>query len=342
MGGLKLFKDRPWKPRDVECGPPFRRGSRRKSSAINFVLMNGGIGDFINFTSSLIWVAETQKHVDGFVWAHDPMLEVCRFLFKKYPNFRVHNRLDFEKYCVEGALIVAPQRSTQFLNATGQHLLDLGFNYFGQIDSPPEGWGYLPRIDYTGPWKWPELKQVKRYAIFTPGATTDVRTVPAYAFNELVDYVSGLEITPVFLGKKTIAGSYEAKFEEGYDYTKGIDLREQTTLLEATQIMRGAEFVMGLDNGLLHLAGCTNVPIIFGHNITTVKHRQIKRREGITIDITINEKDLECIGCQSRMRYTKHSFDKCIYTDKMCLTMMFQDKCVVWKQAINQILCKGL
>lgn len=327
-----------YKQRTVECGPPFRRGTKRKSDPINFVLMNGGIGDFINFTAALTWVAETQKHVDGFVWAHPPMLEVCQHLFKKYRHWKVYDRAQFTKFVVEGSYIIAPNRGTQLLNATGAHLLDLGFNYFAQLDKAPDGWGHLPVIDYMGPWKWPQIKQAGKYAIFTPGATAPARTMPVKAFNELVAYTKSLGVTPVFLGKKVVMGDYVANFEEGYDYTNGIDLREQTSMLEAVQVMRGAEFVIGLDNGLLHFAGTTNVPIIYGHNVTTVEHRKIQRKSGVTIDIYISPQILSCSGCQSKMRFTRHNFNKCIYGDLKCLDILFRDDSREWKSAIDTIM----
>jgi hypothetical protein len=300
--------------------------------------MNGGVGDWLCFSAALLYIAKVHTHVDGYIWAHPPMTDVYRYLFKDIPRWRIHDRVDWEKYMVDGSLVAAPKKGTQLINSCGSHLVDLGFTYYCNYSRPPEGHDVLPLIDYEVPWKWPELDPQTQYAIFTPGATSQARTMKAEYFNELVAYTKSLGIVPVFMGKKVVMGEYVANFEEGYDFSQGIDLREKTTLLEATQIMRGAVFVLGLDNGLLHLAGCTDTPVIFGHNVATIAHRRLKRQRGLTVDITVPKKKLGCIGCQSEIRFTKHNFTKCIHGDYLCLDMLFRDNCEVWKRAIHMIV----
>ena len=321
----------------------FGPGVRTTSLPVSFVFINGGMGDYINWAAAVEYVSKTQPHVDGRIYTSGLFLEVAKHLFGHLPRWRIENRDDFTAKYERGSLVAIPKPGTQLLNACGSHLMNLGFYYFCCTDPPPKEHNYLPEINYEGPWRWLDLDPDSRYAVFTPGATAGVRTMPVGAFNELVNYTLGKGITPVFLGKAELSEEYRATFLS-YDFSKGIDLRERTTLLEATQVMRGAEFVLGLDNGLLHLAGTGKTPIIFGHNVTQIHHRDIRRRVGLTINITVSSKVVNCIGCQSRMRFIpKHDFRKCFFDENEqrsmhCLPALFKDGAAVWKSAIDKVL----
>lgn len=309
----------------------------------SFVFEGGGMGDYINWATSLKYIAETYTHVDATIFSSGLFLDVLKYLFSGYPGWKVVNRDEFLKHHVQGAGVCAPKRGTQLLNACGAHLMDLGFHYFLCLDKPPEEYNHLIPINYTGPWKWPELDPSQPYCIFTPGSTVDVREMPVAAFNELCRYAKSKGITPVFLGKAELSDNYTAKFLN-YDFSLGVDLRERTNLLEATQIISGAKFIVGIDNGLLHIAGCTTTPIIFGHNITAIEHRNIRRKKGLTINITVDETKLPCIGCQSKVRFvTGQDFRWCVFKDnpdlnKKCLPMLFRNHAQVWKEAIDLAL----
>lgn len=323
----------------------FRPRTSHTPVHVNYIVAGGGLGDYINHCAALEWIARECPHVMGHIFVNPPFLDVAKYIFKKYPRFKVSDLRDVDARLIEGSLIVNHRKSPQLIQATGAHLLDLGFMYFAQLDKPMPGYNRLPTIDYNGPWKWPDLKEDSKYAVFTPGATADTRAMPAKHFNTLVNYTADLGITPVFLGKKefsttkaSIEAGYTAKFNEDNDYSRGIDLREKTSLLEAVQIMRRARFVIGIDNGLLHFAGTTETPIIFGHTVATVEHRKIRRPKGLTIDIAVDEKTLPCIGCQSRMRFIAgHKFSRCIYDDYACLELLFADDCATWKKAIDHV-----
>ena len=329
----------------------FRPKTRHESVHIHFFLSQGGLGDYINHMPAFQWLAEKCPHLEGRLFVNKPFLEVAEFIMRPYKQWKVINKVLAPKFLKTGDAVVDPVNYKKFINATGAHLLDLGFMFYACHDKPYAGYNRLPSINYSKPWRWPELNPDWEYAIFTPGATAQARAVPAKHFNNLVDYTISKGVTPVFLGKADFAGlgkkegsskGYYAKFDEGYDFSRGVDLREKTTLLEAVQIMRGAKFVIGVDNGLLHFAGCTEVPIIFGHTVAEVEHRKIRRPKGLTIDIAISRDSLPCIGCQSNMRYIMgHQFKFCIYGDYQCLDLIFADDARTWKQAIDVVLEHG-
>ncbi len=335
----------------VEGGRGFLPRTQLVREPVCFIFINGGLGDYINFMSSILWVAKENPHVIGHVIVKQPFQDVAKFILKDFKNWSVEEpnflREASDRY--PHVQIHYPRKEDQLITAIGAHLMDLGFMYYARMSKPPEGYGYLPEVKYTGPWKWPELEKGP-YAVFTPGATARSRVIYGQHFNELTSYTLSRGITPVFLGKRDFVDKasngvgYNATYQTDYDLTKGIDLTEKTTLLEAIQIMSKACFVIGLDNGLLHFAGTTKTPIIFGHNVATVEHREIRRRQGQTINVHINEKDLACIGCQSHMRYlVEHNFNKCLYeTEKShaykCLDLLFSDRCGTWKSAIDHVI----
>lgn len=327
-----------------------RPGTDVKMVTANFFMQSGGLGDYINMVQSLLYAADTMPYLRGRVIVKRPFYDVAKYLFKDKVGWRVIDLDDRSFKLDDGSLIVAPKPNEQALNATGAHLMDLGYMYFLNIDKAPERDDFMRPIFYDGPWHWPELNPTSAYAVFTPGATVDVRAMPAKAFNELTAYTKALGVTPVFLGKRDFTATadqkqfaaYGAKFNSEYDFSCGIDLRERTTLLESVQIMRKARFVIGLDNGLLHFAGTTPTPIIFGHNVASIEHRKIRRQIGVTIDISVSPESLPCIGCQSKVRFIPgHRFSNCLYGDKACLDYLFANDCETWKRAIDRVLSYG-
>lgn len=330
----------------------FRENSEIKPVTAYFVMHNGGLGDYINMISAILYIADRYHHVKGRVIVNPPFLAVAKYLLDKYPQWYCIDARDKNLKLEDDCLVINPKPREQAINATGAHLMDLGWKYYLNIETCPEPfidqYNVLPRIKYEGPWKWKELDRSKPYAVFTPGATTKARTMPAKPFNELVEYTLSLGITPVFLGKKDFAegrdmvkcADYTANFNKSYDLTKGVDLREKTTLLEAIQIMGGAKFVLGLDNGLLHFAGTTEVPVIFGHNIADLKERTIRRpNPNRTFNIAVPREALACIGCQSNMRFiVGHRFNRCAYDDLKCLEYLFANDSETWKQAIDMAI----
>jgi ADP-heptose:LPS heptosyltransferase len=43
--------------------------------------------------------------------------------------------------------------------------------------------------------------------------------------------------------------------------------------LQTGKIIAGAKTIVGVDNGLLHVAGCTNIPIVGGYTSVDPEHR---------------------------------------------------------------------
>jgi hypothetical protein len=347
LNRFKTSKIEYYKSIEVPLNPAiFGLNLKSPTMPVSYMFGSGGVGDYINWCSAINFIKDTFTHADGRIFTSKLFLPVAQYLYGNLPRWKVIDREFFYDEYENNSILAYPKQGTQLWNACGGHLMDLGFAYFCCTNPPPEKYNYLTEINYEGPWKWPELDPDSEYAVFTPGATAGVREMPFPAFNELAHYVKSKGVTPVFLGKCELSEEYRAKFLP-YDFTLGVDLRERTSLLEATQIIKRAKFIVGLDNGLLHMAGTTTTPVIFGHNITEIHHRDLRRREGLTFNVTVAEETLACIGCQSRMRMLyKHDFRNCFFKkdpnrDKICLMHLFKDGAREWKKIIDSVLENG-
>ena len=161
------------------------------------------------------------------------------------------------------------------------------------------------------------------YAVLTTGFTAEVREWPPEEVNKTAKWLVEQGITPVFLGqtqtetgnKHTIKGT----FKEEIDFSQGINLIDKTSLLQAATIMYSAKAVLGVDNGLLHVAGCTDVPIIGGFTTVTPEVRMPVRNNilGWNYYPVVPDKSLECSFCQEKTNFLfGHDYRNCIYKGK--------------------------
>lgn len=334
----------------VTCGPDhgLREGSRVPSSIFNYLIVGGGLGDYICQMPVFEWIAATQPYVHGRIFTHSHFKDVVEYVMRDHPSWKIYLVDDLPKVHGAGEFIVNPlhfhQHQADYINPCGAHLMDVGFMFYSNYSEPPEAYRRMP--DLSGYDSGVDWGLTTPYAVVNPAYTAMTRSMPAEAFHEIKNYLLSRGVTPVLLGKKNFNNNKEGSESEYYaklrgemDFTDCVDLREQTTLLEATEIMRDAKLVYGVDNGLLHFAGCTEVPIIFGHTVTKVEHRDIRRPKGITHHITVPPEELACTACQSNVRnIVGLDYKYCLYQDYLCTDLLFKDRAALWKRAIDDIL----
>lgn len=293
----------------------FRMGSLGAKTEVNFVIGGAGIGDYIGYLCVLDWVAKTHPQVLGRVYCGDFFLPIVENVFRKYPHWASLNRNKLNEHLIKTRPTFATH--TEFPNRLGMHSVDLGYVYYANIFPPPEDGNSYPQLDFSE-YKTNELPP--SYAVMTPYATNKPRMMDAKAFNGIKDHFIRCGITPVFIGKKEITAQRFVELNPGYDFTGGLDLTNQTSLLSAAGIMSEAKVVVGLDNGLLHLAAMTEVPIVFGYTVSSPSHAKPRRKSGKIFNIYPDEKNLPCTFCQSKMRYMfNHDFAECVYRDLLCI-----------------------
>jgi ADP-heptose:LPS heptosyltransferase len=180
----------------------------------------------------------------------------------------------------------------------------------------------------------------KKYVVLTTGYTVGVREFKADSVNKIISFVKSKGYTPVFLGsEKTATGAkhvIKGVFDDKVTYHSGLKLINQTTLLEAAKIMQGAKAVVGVDNGLLHVAGCTDTNIVAGYTTVAPQFRAPYRATNGVWMAVVPEESLACRFCQSNTNFLYGvDYTKCFEKDLLCVKQMTADKFIA---ALEHIL----
>lgn len=177
----------------------------------------------------------------------------------------------------------------------------------------------------------------RAFVVMTTGFTAPVRELKARAINETVRWLKQTQgISTVFLGKsETVVGDdrgniIRGKFSAEVDYTAGLDLRDKTSILEAAKVMSYSHAVVGLDNGLLHVAGMTDVPIVAAYTTVEPATRVPVRNGqiGWRCSVVVPDDTLECRSCQTHQNFSRHDFKFCPYGDYACLEQITSGKLI--------------
>lgn len=333
---------------NMAFGPTLACSALKQTSHV----MRGDFGDFINYSSSLRWVAKNCPWVIGKVFVSEYLNPLFKEIFKDFPEWEVFPGERAGEFIDPQSPIIGPEImmngtnvNPQLVNATGAHLTDLGFAYFANMIPAPKD-AYLPKLDFPEQKLLPKVKRLHgKYAVVPTGSMTPSRWIEGKHLNPLIRHIKALGLTPVFLGKRDPTGNGKlcAHFAEDIAYDEGLDMRDQTSILDAACIMQHAAFTVGLDCGLLHLASCMkDSRVIFAYNITTPKHRMPRRNWGQTINVCLTPADLECAACQSRVKLnSSHTYHECIYGDTKCIDLLFGNDAARFKNAIAQLIVEG-
>lgn len=171
--------------------------------------------------------------------------------------------------------------------------------------------------------------------VITTGYTAKVREFPPEEINKISSWLISKNITPIFLGqtntKTGVKHSIQGNFDSKVDFTNGINLIDKTSLLEAASIMENAKAVIGVDNGLLHLAGMTSKPIIMGFTTVSPEIRAPIRNniQGHNCQYVTPDVTLGCRFCQQRTNFLYgHDYRNCLpqYKDYLCTKQMTAEK----------------
>lgn len=299
-----------------------------KTKTVNFVLAKSGLGDILNFLPALNWIAETQPHVNGVIYCNDWLELVAKHFFNKFSTWRIRPVEWLAKEVVQRTPTYFIDQTRGYVNPAGAHLVDLGFIYFTNQATAPVGFSHLLQFDDSLR-KAQITSGVGKYAVITPVATCSNRGMDVFLFDKLKTHTLSLGLEVVVLGKETNPPTK--------DYSRCINLINKTSLMEAASIIQNAALVIGVDNGLLHLAGMTKTPIVFGYTTVSSKLREPRRPHGVCVNVEIPESLLPCISCNEKMRFTfSHDFKYCFYKDDKCVEILSQSD--LWFKAIDEIL----
>lgn len=336
---------------EAEFGPEFglRPNTPIKRWIINFIFNEGGLGDFVNYTAATVWVARNSPWVEGRLFVPKYLVPLLKDIHEEFGHWEVIPSELASERLEEGTSIIGPgiivggrNISPQYLNCMGAHPIDVAYSYYAHSSPAPPDLK-LPMLDYPAQRLLPSVKRLRgQYAVIPTGAVSPARQVYGRHINPLIDHLRSRDITPVFLGKSSLMsnGQITTQFADDIDYSKGLDLRDQTGIKDAATIMQHALVTVGLDCGLLHLAALMkNSRLVFGYNVTSVAHREPRRDHGRHVNIHLTKQDLACAECQSTLKnIAVHKFDHCLYGDNKCVDLLFANGASRWIRAVDEVL----
>lgn len=316
--------------------PDFRPNTITEKRDVIFSMMLEGeptaaMGDCIAWMAAIQYIAENYNYVQGHLVVPKYFKELAGRFMERHRHWKVHTEL---ATCPNKVQI--KQQMEHPVNATAMHLVDLGFIYYLGTDSVPPESKLYPVLNLKGV-KLPKQLRELRYVVMTPVIEANNRRMTAEAFNAVCDHLNQIGLTPVFLGK-TGMERRSGSIDEKYDLSRGLDLINKTSLLEAAQIMDHAQMVIGIDNGLLHLAGCTSATILYGYTMVGPTHRRINRRHGWTVELYGDKAQLPCLFCQEKVRFfLHHDFRTCVYQENtpQCVKMLNKES---WIANIDMVV----
>lgn len=311
---------------------PFRDNTLYPKKKIFYLFRHGGIGDYICAMTAIRWIAKNHPWVKGSVVCVNWLSDLFRLMIADCPNWSVGSE-NLLPELNSGKYDVFALHKEQMPNAAGMHLVDNAFAQLANLNPAPTR-DYVQIGNRLNKIKLSKNLRIEgKFAVLTPGATCEMRSLKASTFNSVKNFLleSGLQV--VLLGHLT-TGDRKIFYRSDYDFSGCINLIDQTTILEAAQLINRAELIAGLDNGLLHLAACTETSIVFAYNVASPEHRRPSRPSGQIFEIA-PPNTLACRFCQSKVRFNDHLFSECLYKDNECLEYLTGEKFI---EKISEIL----
>lgn len=304
-----------------------------------FVLNHGALGDAITSLPAIIHARRFAPSMKLTVYVPPWQIDLHRHLLAPYGEFDVRSleevpvsHKDRLAEWGDGAStsLNSPAFNTHTRNR--EHMVDFAFHYL--IDACPSSMAErnYPTDAPLGP------KTIEgEYIVFPQGATSANKLFKASVMGPVIKWALSQAYRPVLVGTKVVkthaeTGSgeripitirQETELLDNDLYSQCLDLREQTTLLELRDILGHAAAVVGVDGGTIHLAGTTDVPIVFATGTTLPRHRYIARHGDHNRKIKyVVPRDLPCAGCQSNWLATRMDFRECAYGDSLCMDLL--------------------
>jgi len=238
---------------------------------INIVFDNGGLGDHIAAMPVIAHFLKDIPYVIPHVWVPDFFVDFAKNLLpaaniKSFSKERKYNNN------LQGRAL---SKGAPYTNLR-THITEQAFHVLSNDHPTPEMANYL-KLN-TDKINIERFKLPEKYVVVCSGFTAPIREMLPEYINQISDYIISKGYTPVFLGKRQSQLGYntlviQGLFKEDINYSKGINLIDKTNLLETGKIIAQAKTIVGLDNGLLHVAGCTDIPIVGGFTSVDPFHR---------------------------------------------------------------------
>jgi ADP-heptose:LPS heptosyltransferase len=291
---------------------------------INVLFDNGGIGDLVAWLPALKFIYNAHTHVNIKVWLPDFFYDLAKNALRGTEKRLTIYKLSNQLHMINRSYQTYSFKMQNYTNL-GAHMTEHAFEII--CHTKPDEKSHLnylnldlSKVDIT------KFNLPEKYVILTTGYTAPVREFLPEHVNKIAQYVLSKGYTPVFLGKQStntgIKHVIKGNFSNDIDFSTGVNLIDKTSLFESVKICANSAGVVGLDNGILHLAGCTDVPIVGGFTTVNPAHRMPYRNGVLGWEYypVVPPASLKCRFCQSNWQFTNnHEFTKCYYEDYKCL-----------------------
>jgi hypothetical protein len=314
-----------------------------RPTELHILFKKGGLGDTIARLPAVKYILEEYAHVTKVrLFVQDYAVELCVHLLNDR-RCDVYGYKDMPAILEQYPDVPGMSTDSEHHTTLRTHLTDHAFHTLVDTTVSDFHKNYLKlRLDEIDACV-PAILLFNKYIVITTGHTAQVREMLPQIVNELVAWIILQGFTPVFLGKKENefwAGkqpSSKTEFSDEIDYTVGIDMRDKTNLLQAGLVMANAAAVVGLDNGLLHLAACSDVKIVAGYTSVSPKHRMPYRNSELGYNVRdVSPEDLACKFCQTQGGFVyKNDWRNCYYGDYKCTKELTAD---YYKMALVEVL----
>jgi ADP-heptose:LPS heptosyltransferase len=317
----------------------FRNPNEVKNvTTINCLLADGGLGDLICAFVPIDYLLKNCPWLNVLIWCPDYMVDFAKNILPKGAIVRGYTDAK-KKYDNTKAGVTTKWVGNHTPMRT--HAVDYSFHVLCDYHPKPHERNYLKvtPIDVS------KFNLPKEYVVLQSAATEKVKAMPGPTFNAIKEYILNKGISVVLLGKTEnntgVKGiTNNASVLTGVDDIHGaINLTNKTNLLESASIIAGAKCFVGMDGGLTHLAGFTDVPIIAGYTFADPSHLMPIRNDilGYNVYPVLPDASLACKFCQTkRVMYYDHDFRECFYKDYACVQQMTPEK------FINMLKREGL
>ncbi len=297
----------------------FRNGNYPKHKEnVNFLFQNVGMGDIVCAFVALDYIYKTYPWVSPIIWAPDYAVEFAKHVLPKGAIVKPFSKGEKEYNSKLGA------RTNEWKHHTAMrtHPVDHAFHTFVDKTVDITDKNYLKvrpeEIDLS------KFSLPAKYVVIPVGHTAKPKELPVAVINQIALYSRLKGYTPVFLGKTDSKTGYKDQAlgaEIGdVDYSHGVNLVNKTTLLESAGVIAGAKAFIGIDGGLLHVAGFTDTHIIAAYTFVNpnifAPYRNNSR--DYKIDIITPPESLGCRFCQSNLSFIYGDFRSCYYGDSAC------------------------
>jgi len=256
----------------TETPDPFISAIHKTPAEFHNILTDGGAGDLICELVAVDYNIRNYPETHFHVWVPDYLLEFAKHVLPPLSTVRPFSRAEAKfRHDIQGM-------STQWITnhtCMRTHPVDYGFHMLSDrhiYDLNKKNYLQVrPEELFIKEFHLPE-----KYVCLVSSASEPIKAMPIPTMNALIDYVLAKGYTPVFIGKeKAEIGFNEMELKAQLlpiDRAKGIDLTNKTTLCQAAGVIAGAKCIIGLDGGMIHLAGCTDTWIVAGYTLVDPIH----------------------------------------------------------------------